>query len=219
MIESYRLVPLLGILTDVITGHAVSTPSGETNDEYEDTEEDNLDPLETDEDRMRMMKDTMQDGELSYSQQFMKDYLSPGDSKKDSLDKNEFSTLFDCIEISDDDDEDEPTPSSSKLPVVTIKKEPGLIKGDNNNNSSAGPSSSSGNLKGSSSKSFDFGKMVQDEITSRKREALGLDGARKLGTGKRPVDALYGTKESPITIQAPDSDLIKNSWACLVCTL
>ena len=218
MIESYRLVPLLGILTDVITGHAVSTPSGETNDEDEDTE-DNLDPLETDEDRMRMMKDTMQDGELSYSQQFMKDYLSPGDSKKDSLDKNEFSTLFDCIEISDDDDEDEPTPSSSKLPVVTIKKEPGLIKGDNNNNSSAGPSSSSGNLKGSSSKSFDFGKMVQDEITSRKREALGLDGARKLGTGKRPVDALYGTKESPITIQAPDSDLIKNSWACLVCTL
>ena len=218
MIESYRLVPLLGILTDVITGHAVSTPSGETNDEDEDTE-DNLDPLETDEDRMRMMKDTMQDGELSYSQQFMKDYLSPGDSKKDSLDKNEFSTLFDCIEISDDDDEDEPTPSSSKLPVVTIKKEPGLIKGDNNNNSSAGPSSSSGNLKGSSSKSFDFGKMVQDEITSRKREALGLDGARKLGTGKRPVDALYETKESPTTIQAPDSDLIKNSWACLVCTL
>ena len=107
MIESYRLVPLLGILTDVITGHAVSTPSGETNDEYEDTEEDNLDPLETDEDHMRMMKDTMEDEELSYSQQFMKDYLSLGDSKKDSLDKNEFSTLFDCIEISDDDDEDD----------------------------------------------------------------------------------------------------------------
>lgn len=173
--------------------------------------------------RRQTMKESVEDREINSSQKFMHDFLQDSSRVKHETPKDTtFSSIFDAIEISDDEDVgtcDLPStfhPVISKPPSSTHK----AVKSEEQ-----ASSASSAHL-GSSSKSsqklttsLGLGRLVQEEMSLRKRESLGLTGGRMLGSGSsrtpstptvRPIKRECNTAAA---VQTP------SGWACLVCTL
>lgn len=197
---------------------------GSVTEDDSDYEESPWISAENDEGRRQAMRESMleKDDGMNSAKQFMKDFLAKeSSSSKLSEDskKQAHISVFDAIEISDNEDDDQPDdlPSTSN-PVVPfpITKRPRaspprspLI---------AGPSQPS--VKNPSAKPLGIGRLVQEEMQIRKREALGMDRGRKLGSTKAP-----SAKATPIDSQKSNMNLQNNrkpeesKWACQVCTL
>ena len=174
------------------------------------------------------MQEMFEGGEHNSAKDFMKDFLSeessarkPGEgSKLTGKGKDTHLRVFDAIEISDseteDDDNQDPfdLPSTSnpviQLPPSKRLNAPSLPK------KGAGSEGSSGSR--TNTKPFNPGRMVQDEMQTRKREALGMIGGRKLGsTPKSETKPSAGRVREPTnTSQSVEKEA---AWACKICTL
>lgn len=190
--------------------------SSETESETESDSE--AEEMETDAKRREWMRKSMKDdhGLKKSSQQFMRDFLSGASTSQPSGDSN-FDKLFEAIEISDDEDEPACDIPSAFNPVNPAR--PG--ESSTNDRPSKRQKTSSSESK-TSGPSLRLGRIVQEEIASRKREALGLVGERKLGSGVRPVSKLKGSTSTPIKTPTPANTTPAPQdpgWSCQVCTL
>lgn len=175
-----------------------------------------------------MRRQTMGDGEnedeYNSSQLFMKNSLQKSSkAKNEELESTGFSSLFNAIEISDD--EGEPAcdlPSTSNPVIETPSSKPSPADRTENAASVSrirpGPASSSSSSK-TTDKALGLGRLVQEEMSLRRRESLGLVGGRKLG-GASEAQKSTAPKASPSIQQKKSADSqTPENWVCLVCIL
>ena len=158
------------------------------------------------------MQDTMQADELDGMRKYMAEFFSREASSSKERDKEleevegteSFKRILDVIEISDDDDTgDIHDIGLLTNPVISRSLDAGKST-DKKRNSDLSKLSGIG-----------MGRIVQEEIATRKRERLGLTGEQKLGSGS-------GTRRSSLSMPKPQvtkADRGTKGWSCLVCTL
>lgn len=212
----------LSLIAPPIAPKKEQSSSSETESETES--DSGAEGMETDEKRREWMRKSMKDDDLKSSKQFMRDFLSGSSSSRPSTSGRsegpDYSKLFEAIEISDDEDEeprcDIPSTSNPVNPTRPNENPPGDRPSKRQKTM---PSESNSGPSGSS---LGLGRIVQEEIATRKRESLGLVGERKLGTGIRPVSKLKGSSPAPVKKTTPASTTAaaqEPEWACQVCTL
>lgn len=162
------------------------------------------------------------DDGMNSAKQFMREFLAKesSSSKLSEVSKKQAHiSVFDAIEISDTEDDYQPDdlPSTSN-PVVPFPITKHSRASAPTTPPIAGPSQSS--TEHSSTKPLGIGRLVQEEMQIRKREALGMDRGRKLGSTNT-----LNAKATSIEFQKSSMDIPNNrkpeesKWACQVCTL
>lgn len=203
---------------------AISSNASASNDDDESDSDEEVEFVETDADRRKALESSEQ--EPGSSQQFKegpwRDFAKAFNFGSGKNDEKKLS----IVELSDSDDEaggcDMPVASSSKGETSTFTSSGART------NSVLGPSSSSKEI--SPTPVVGLGNLVQTEINYRKKEALGLNPAKRgqqagrtLGSGSvsqparhGPADSAQGRTDTELQFPVEPET---NQWPCGVCTL
>ncbi|KAL5526885.1 hypothetical protein ACEPAF_8612 [Sanghuangporus sanghuang] len=213
-----------------------------------DSDYDESGEKETDETRRKTMRDSIRDSDESFnsSQQFMRDFLlkakeQRGEGKsKGEMDDGNFKSVFDAIEISDEEVEAEEGDGACAIPSTSNPVIPSPSSSTNDTRSAKRPRQQSPprSTKGTrpalsrTPGNIGLGRIAEEEMIFRKKEALGLTGGgKKLGSSRGSRIGNGGQSQgkehqkrdeerrekSPVTVKDSSDD--GPGWSCLVCTL